>query len=160
MFSKLFHKDCFLPKGAQEAVKLLQQNMTGYFLSKHFEEHLNNQDTEDRSHTYLKDAVMTTLNQMISSDKFVRDAFEIELSKDYHYFGVGGWLITKYCIRIAYDSESDLVVVIRPQWDEVLKKYDLSRNMVVTAWINHNKDHHYTLDESKYCSEKEWLFCK
>jgi len=156
MYSKLFHKDCFIPEGIQEVVHLFQEKMTGYFLSKHFENHLNNQDTEDRSHTYFRECVMNSLNQMISDTRTIHDAFEVELSKDYHYFGRAGWFVTKYCVRIPYDNDCDLVVVIRPQWNKETFKFDMSKNMIVTAWLNHNKDDHKTLDESKYCSKEEW----
>lgn len=159
MYSKLFHKDVFLLKEVQDVVHQLQEKMSGYFLSKHFEEHLNNQDIEDRSHTYFRDCVMNSLNQMISDKRVVRDAFEVELSKDYHFFGKSGWFVTKYCIRIPYDADCDLVVVIRPQWNHAKQQYDLSKNMIVTAWLNHNKDNHFTLDKSKYCDEFEWLRC-
>lgn len=156
MYSVLFHKDVFMPEGVQDTVHLLQEKMTGYFLSKHFEEHLNNQDTEDRSHTYFRDCVMTSLNKMLSSERVIRDAFEVELSKDYHYFGRPGYFVTKYCIRIPYDADCDLVVVIRPQWNKDKAKFEMNNNMIVTAWLNNNKDNHYTLDESKYCDEISW----
>ena len=156
MYSLLFHKDVFIPEGIQGIVHLFQEKMTGYFLSKHFEEHLNNQETEDRSHTYFRDCVMTSLNKMLSSERILRDAFEVELSKDYHYFGRSGWFVTKYCIRIPYDDDCDLVVVIRPQWNKEKAKFEMNNNMIVTAWLNNNKDNHYTLDASKYCDEITW----
>ena len=156
MFSVLFHKDVFLPEGAQEAVIKLQKCMTGYFLSRHFEEHLNNQDTEDRSHKYFRNAVINNLNEMISSNRTIRNAFEIELSKDFHFFGKSGWFVTKYCIRIPYNVHDDLVVVIRPQWDKETSQFDVSKNMIVTAWMNHNADDHSTLDGSKYCDKSTW----
>ena len=156
MYSILFHSDVFIPKGIQEVVLDLQKLMSGYFLSKHFEEHLTNQDSEDRSHTYFKNAVINDLNEMISDSRRLVKAFEIELSKDYHFFGLSGWFVTKYCIRLPYSNSQDLVVVIRPQWDRLNKKYDASRNMIVTAWINHNQDDHKTLDVSKYCSKERW----
>ena len=159
MFSLLFHSDVFVPKGVQEVVGQLQFHMKGYFLSQHLEEHLNNQATEDRSHTYFRNYVINTLNEMINGSGAIRHAFEIELSKDYHFFGLSGWFVTKYCIRIPYDSKCDLVIVIRPQWDKDKKQYDVTKNMVVTAWLNHKKDNHYTLDESKYCTESRWNSC-
>ncbi len=160
MFSKLFHKDVYFPKGAEDSVYSLESNMKGYFLSKHFEEHLNNQLSEDRSHTYFRTIVEQCLSKMCLDNRERYNPFEIELSKDYHFFGESGWFVTKYCVRIPYDSTNDLVVVIRPQWDKQTKKLDVNRFMVVTAWLNHNQDDHETLDESKYCNQNEWLRIK
>lgn len=159
MFSLLFHKDVFIPNGVQKIVCDLQFHMKGYFLSKHLEEHLNNQSIEDRSHKYFRNYVINTLNEMASGSAPIREAFEIELSKDYHFFGKAGWFVTKYCIRAPYDSKTDLVIVIRPQWDKENQKYDFTKNMVVTAWLNHKDDAHYTLDDSKYCNEEKWKSC-
>ena len=160
MYSILLHTDVFCPEEAQNAVLDLQKHMKDYFLSNHFKEHLDNQETEDRSHTYFKNAVINNLNEMISDSRRLTKAFEIELSKDYHFFNKPGWFVTKYCIRLPYSYSHDLVVVIRPQWDKVNQKYDASKNMIVTAWINHNKDDHKTLDSSKYCSKENWLKIK
>ena len=156
MFSLLFHSDVFVPDGIQEQVAKIQRNMKAYNLSLHFQEHLNNQLTEDRSHTYFRNAVMNSLNQMISNDRVTRKAFEIELSKDYRFFGRPGFFVTKYCIRIPYDNQTDLVIVIRPKWNKEKGNYDENNNLVATAWLNNKNDNHYTLDETKYCSEEEW----
>lgn len=157
MFSLLFHKDVFFPEGTEKAVLSIQKVMTNYFISEHFQKHLDNQINEDRSHTYLKTAVEKTLRQMIDKNRIERKPFEVELSKSYKTFGVSNWVVTKYCIRIPYDKNSDLVVVIRPQWDSKNKCYKADKNMVVTAWINHKTDAHFTLDGSKYCSKERWL---
>jgi len=159
MFSLLFHENVFFPEGTEEAVLKLQRSMKNYFLSRHFEEHLNNQDTEDRSHTYFRNYVLNSLNQMISNSRVVRKPFEVELSKDYHFFKKSGWFVTKYCIRIPYDSTSDLVIVVRPQWNSKTLTFDLDRNMIVTAWINHKDDDHKTLDADKYCTRDKWNSC-
>lgn len=159
MFSLLFHKDVFLPKDAKNSAIILNQKMTNYFLSKHFKEHLDNQENENRSHKYFRNVVFNCLNEMCSKYRKLLEPFEIELSKDYNFFGVSSWFVTKYCVRIQYDTTSDLVVVIRPQWDKEKKEFDVSRNMIVTAWINHKDDAHSTLDESKYCSKDYWEKC-
>lgn len=144
MFSKLFHKDVFMPEGVNDICKNYQKaTISKYFLSKHFQEHLNNQATEDRSHTYLGDIVKECLESLKTAQ---RDVFEVELSKDYHFFKKSGWFVTKYCCRIPYSADEDLVVAIRPQYEDG----EVVDNMIVTAWINSNTDHHYTLDDSKY----------
>ena len=152
MYSILFHSDVFVPQGAQEQVLNLQKIMKSYFLSGHFQEHLDNQKIEDRSHKYFKDAVISNLNEMISDSRTLRKAFEIELSKDYHFFKKSGWFVTKFCIRLPYSQIEDLVVVIRPQYKET----NVVDFMVVTAWINDNRDNHKTLDTTKYCSKEKW----
>ena len=152
MYSILFHSDVFVPQGAQEQVLNLQKIMKSYFLSKHFQEHLDNQEIEDRSHKYFKNVVINNLNEMISDSRTLRKAFEIELSKDYHFFKKSGWFVTKFCIRLSYSQIEDLVVVLRPQYKET----NVVDFMVVTAWINDNRDNHKTLDTTKYCSKEKW----
>jgi hypothetical protein len=150
MFTKLFHKELFVPEGAKKACKMLQ--VTGfkkYQFSRHFEEHLQNQVVEDRSHTYLKDVVVKCLNSLPDNPQ---EVFEIELGKDFHFFKASGWFVTKYCCRIPYSDTQDLVVAIRP----VYENGRVVNNLIVTAWMNHKTDHHYTLDKSKYCSKEEW----
>ena len=62
MFRLLFHSDVFVPEGFQDIVKNLQLRLKDFQLSKHFEEHLNNQQDEDRSHRYFRNYVINTLN--------------------------------------------------------------------------------------------------
>ena len=150
MFTKLFHSEVYLPIKTQEVCKELQQNLNDYFFSRHFEEHLENQIVEDRSHTYLKDVIVECINSLKTRQQPV---FEVELGKDYHYFKKPGWFVTKYCCRIKYSEEQDLVVAIRPQYTD--GKYN-GNNMIVTAWMNSREDNHYTLDRTKYCSREEW----
>lgn len=150
MYTKLFHKEVYLPDGAEVACDNLQRGLKKYFFSRHFEQHLQNQIVEDRSHTYLKDVVVKCLDSLKENP---RDVFEVEVGKDYHFFGKSGWFITKYCCRIPYSSTQDLVVAIRPQY----QAGKLVDNMIVTAWMNSHEDNHYTLDASKYCSKEEWF---
>lgn len=159
MFSLLFHKDVFMPQEAKNTSVVLNQAMTNYFLSKHFEEHLNNQASEDRSHTYFRNVVINSLNEMCYQPKKILEPFEVEYSKDFHFFGKPGWFVTKYCVRVPYGVNDDLVIVIRPQWDKFRQSYDVDKNMIVTAWLNHKEDSHTTLDASKYCDENKWLSC-
>ena len=152
MYSLLFHDDVFIPEDAKNQVRNLQTQMKSYFLSKHFEEHLNNQDKEDRSHTYFKNFVINILNEQISDSYHIYNAFEVEFSKDYHFFKKSGWFVTKFCIRVPYKHDEDIAFVFRPQYQNG-KVVDF---MVVTAWINHKEDNHKTLDTTKYCSKKMW----
>ena len=149
MFSKLFHSDVFIPKGVSQSCINLQKKITHYYFSKHFEEHIKNQLVEDRSHTYMIDVITKCLDSLKQTQQPV---FEVELSKDYHYFKVRGWVITKYCCRIPYNNSQDLVVAIRPQYNNLTVK----DNFIVTAWMNSKTDNHKTLDTSKYCSKTDW----
>ena len=153
----LFHSDVFVPEHAQKLVHQLQRNLKDYYLSKHFEEHLNNQYFEDRSHLYLKDIVENCLEDINTQSQ---DAFEVELTKSFKEFGTHAWLVTKYCIRIPYDNDTDLVIVIRPHWNKKYQCYNSRDNLIVTAWINHKEDNHKTLDTTKYCSKNRWLVVK
>lgn len=152
MITKLFHKDVFFPKNADKSVKVLQQLFNGYVLSKHLKEHLED-NYADRSHDYLQDALEECLTTIRTNPQ---EAFEIELSCDYHTFGDNYWHVTKYCIRMPYNKTQDIVVAIRPYFDRETRKVDHKRNKIVTAWLNHRKDDHFTLDGSKYCSHEEW----
>lgn len=151
MYSKLFHKDCFLPNGVQEIVTKYQKNFNGYRLSKHLQEHLSM--SNDRSHSYLEEVLVKCLDTIKNNPQ---EAFEVEVSKDFHFFNRKGWVVTKYCVRIPYDSKQDIVVSIRPQFNKETKSFNWDDNLVVTAWMNSHTDHHYTLDASKYCSKEEW----
>ena len=152
MFSILFHKDVFIPEDAKNQVVSLQRKMKSYFLSSHFKNHLDNQDKEDRSHTYFKNFVINILNEQASNNYKVYSAFEVEYSKDYHMFKKSGWFVTKFCIRVPYKQDEDIAFVFRPMY----KNGEITNFMVVTAWINHNKDNHATLDTTKYCSKEMW----
>ena len=149
MFRKLFHKDVFMPDGVPAICNNLQARLDSYDMSHHIIEHLTNQRWEDRSHTYDERQVMKCLDSLKNSPQ---EAFEVEASKDYHYFRKGGWFVTKYCCRIPYSTTQDLVVVIRPQYHG--GKYAGSK--VTTAWMNGRTDSHRTLDKTKYCSREEW----
>lgn len=151
MIRKLFHKDCFLPEGIQTIVTKYQKNFNGYYLSKHLKTHL--EESTDRSHAYLESMLIECLDTIKDNPQ---EAFEIEATKDFDTFNRKGWVVTKYCIRIPYDSKQDIVVSIRPQLDKNTKKFNWNNNLIVTAWMNAHSDNHYTLDETKYCSEKEW----
>ena len=153
MYRLLFHKDVFMPEGVRDVVRVLQRQMKNHTLSAHFREHLQQHAYEDRSHKYLEDIVDECLKDINSQ---AQNPFEVELSKGYYEFGVNGWVVTKYCVRVPYDCDADLVIVIRPGWNKEKHDYDANINIVVTAWLNESSDSHRTLDESKYCSEDAW----
>ena len=152
MFQRLFHTDVFLPTGVVPATLESQRRIKTIRYSKHLQEHFAMID--DRSHDYVEARVKECVESL---KKEPRKPFEVEISKDYRYFGLGGHFLTKYVVRVPYDEKCDLVVVIRPVYE---KKEDirvfLGEVLVATAWLNSRTDNHYTLDESKYCSEEEW----
>ena len=152
MYSILFHSDVFMLDDAKNQVVSLQRKMKSYFLSKHFQEHLDNQNQEDRSHTYFKNFVLNILNEQVSDYYRLYPAFEVEYSKDYHFFKKSGWFVTKFCIRVPYKQDEDIAFVFRPMY----KDGEVVDFMVVTAWINHKNDNHKTLDTTKYCSKEMW----
>ena len=155
MFSKLFHKDVYLPEGIDKALDLAQSAFEEYVLSRHLDQHIN--ENEDRSHDYFREAVLSCLESM-KKNKF--EAFEIEYSKGFYDFGKSGWFVTKYCVRVPYCNNQDLVVVVKPFWDKAKRAYDGKRNLIKTAWLNHRQDAHFTLRADNYCDEKGWLECQ
>lgn len=152
MFSLLFHKDVFYPTGVKEVVEHCERNFIDYTLSDHI---INNiVSVNDRSHDYVESEVKRCLEGVSNNANF--EAFEVELSKSYHRFGKKGWFITKYCIRLPLSENEDLVVVIRPSYDNQ-GNIQPTKNKIVTAWINATDDAHFTLDGSKYTSKEDWI---
>ena len=148
MYSKLFHKDVFMPEGIREKSEFLQKSNSGFVFSRHFIERCSAR--EDRSHDYFLSEVARCLETLASRP---REAFEVEFGKDYHYFGEPGWHILKICVRIPYGANQDVCVALSPNYREGKP----SELFVRTAWLNSAEDSHYTLDRSKYCDEDEWL---
>lgn len=148
MQTMLLHKDVFLPNQFKEDCKKLQRKLSNYFYSRHMEEHLTDL-TPDRSHRYFNgDITREDINKLIESlSSTQREVFEVEITK-----GANGFYVTKYCCRIPFNNDQDFVVAIRPRYE----KGGNILSMVVTGWLNHQEDAHYTLDESKYVSEKEY----
>ena len=156
MFSQLFHRDVFFPEYVDEGVLELQKYLTTFEFSKHLLERLNSEE-KDRSHNYNVDTVKKCLETLKTVQ---REAFEVELSKDYHYFGKPGWFITKFCVRIPIENSKEILAVsIRPIYDRASKTFK-QECKVVTAWINHSQDNHVTLDATKYCNAKSWYSLK
>ena len=94
------------------------------------------------------DITREDINKLIESlSSTQREVFEVEITK-----GSNGYYVTKYCCRIPFNNDQDFVVAIRPRYE----KGGNILSMVVTGWLNHQEDAHYTLDESKYVSEKEY----
>lgn len=139
----LLHKDILIPTKFKSISKMLQERLKDFYYSKHMQEHLENL-TPDRSHKYFNgDITKKDIDNLILSlNKTQREVFEVELTN------VNGiWRVTKYCCRIPFVNNQDLVVAIRPQGG--------NKSMVVTAWLNATEDKHFTLDESKYISKED-----
>ena len=66
------------------------------------------------------------------------EIFEVEKNGKY---------IDKFVIRLPYDLENDVCVVLRDSFDRDTQAPYL---YLVTAWLNSRDDKHYTLDTSKY----------
>lgn len=149
MYSKLFHKDVFMPCGLQDKVKRLQRFATGFELSKHLAQRISE---TDRSHDYSAEDVMRALESLRKDPK---EAFEVEFGKDYHYFGYHGWDVVKFCVRVPRGDGSDVCLALSP-WHSGGKPKVL---FVRTAWLNSASDAHSTLKAGAYCDEEEWFRC-
>ena len=141
-----------MPEGLERLNKHCQDNFIDYHLSAHIIDNIVYKS--DRSHNYIESEVKRCISRIGKGEVF--EAFEIELSKSYRDFGRPGWFLTKYCIRIQLSPSEDLVVVIRPSYNEE-GKIEPENNKIVTAWINARDDAHYTLDGSKYTSKERWI---
>lgn len=147
----LFHKDCYLPSGAQEGALSFQRGIKELVLSNHVIEHAMDPH-KDRSHQYSLDKLQEALKQVIASE---HEAFEIELGKNFYKYGPG-WVITKVCIRVPYSDNQDACLSLRPYFNKETKKYESGKALVVTCWLNCESDSHFTLDASKYCTQQRW----
>ena len=145
---KLFHKDIFIPEGVIDTCNKLQKSLTRYTLSQHFSDHLDSQLTENDSHTYYKEMIVRCVDTLKDTQ---REVFEVELTYNEQS---KVWDVTKYCCRVPCGADEDLAVVIRP----VYRGGKLVDSRVITAWINARDDKHYTLDESRYCTNPDWYY--
>lgn len=130
---KLWHSDVFIP---QKLYHQVERQKTRFILNKkHKSYHLIldrlNNNKHDIKHDYTEKDVDDIVMKIMYSDI---KPFEIETTDN---------KVSKYVIRISYDNERDISVVIR-------------FNTIITAWINHKEDIHKTLDKSKYTTEEDW----
>jgi len=150
----LFHRDVFFPKGTDEKVRKAQEAFDGYVVSRHLSDHIGNR--EDRSHDYKSEAIYDCIDSLRTTRY---DAFEVEYGKGFYEFGTDDWVVTKYCVRIPYSQNQDIVVVVMPKWNKFTRSYEKNGNFIKTAWLNHMNDDHKTLDFSKYKDKDFWEGC-
>ena len=145
----LMHKDAYMPNWVPKVVRQILTRYKSYVLSKHVIEHASHDC--DRSHGYTLEGLKNALGKAIGNPY---DAFEVEATQHKMY---GKWIVTKVCIRVPYDDTSDACISIRPYRDPETKERDLTKALIVTAWLNNSLDGHQTLDKTKYITEEEWL---
>lgn len=152
MYSVLMHKDVHIPAEFVEKVESeLFPTMTSdkIYYSKHLEARFSRNN--DRSHNYLETTLKRTLIMLTVSPT---KPFEVEVSKDFKFFGKTGFFVTKFAVRCRINEAEDLMVVVRPIYETgttTIKSF-----LVVTAWLNATKDHHATLDKTNYISYQGW----
>ena len=154
MFKVLMHKDVYFPGNVQEITRGMQERISEIEYSEHIKEHFST--IRDRSHNYCGDRVMACIETLSNTP---RESFEVEVGKDYRFFGRAGFFVTKYCVRIPYDDYDDVVVVLRPVYEDdgTGRRSYRGRCKVATAWLNQHDDAHFTLDGERYCSKDEWM---
>jgi hypothetical protein len=126
---KLLHIEKNIPVKVLKRVENIQRKLDvgQMVLSRHIQEHL---EGGDHKHGYTKEGLMSCLKTLSTNPV---DPFEVEVDvKDANSF-----YITKYVVRVPYDSKRDISVSIRG-------------NKIITAWLNQVDDIHHTLDLSKY----------
>ena len=138
MYSKLFHAEILMPKTATDQVTILQRDIKSVVLSKHFEE--QHVDTSDYKHCLQKTKIISAV---MSLTKKQVSPFEVELSKDYYVLGPG-WHVTKYVVRMSYDTTRDVTFVI------AVEPTNKTSAFIKTAWLNDKSDTHITLNREKY----------
>ena len=153
METKLFHKDVYIPDEFKLTLVQMQQQFLGYKLSKHLQEHIeDNETTFDRKHDYTKEEVLSKVDTIKGNP---REVFEVEVSRDKKTYRTEDWVVTKFCIRIPFNDNDDMCIAIRPDYSGSSSFYRYGF-LIVTIWINSNEDSHTTLDTTKYCSKEDW----
>ena len=144
----LLHKDVYFPKLMQDKVNLVINKYKTYKLSNHVTTHAV--EFEDRSHSYTLAGLGSALDKFFAESSKVVEAFEVEMTL--FDFPKPHCLITKICLRAPYSDTQDVCLSIRTCNEG--GKFDTSKAFIVTAWLNHKNDSHFTLDASKYADEK------
>lgn len=149
MYKKLLHSEVFIPEDILEESIDLQTKIKNVISSLH----LSNQASKkhDYKHFLEKDKVVEIVKNLANNPI---KPFEIELSKGYKETGIKGFFISKIVIRTSYDEMRDVIIPIALNY--VKGKITTSDCLIKTAWLNYKTDQHYTLDESKYLSKKDY----
>ena len=117
---KLFHKEVFWPNLVLGQLARYQNKTIGFIFTRHS----------------LSECLKDRYSPILPPPKFVFDlkqVFECELTNS---------LISKFAVRLEYDSTHDLIMVLIPDGDKAIVK---------TCWKNCKTDAHKTLNTSQYC---------
>lgn len=104
---KLYHSEVYLPESILVKVYEEQNRNHNYNISYHF---LNDHKVQDFKHRIDTNKLLKLANSI----KNVKP-FEVEITDN---------KVTKYCVRLSYDNDRDIAIVIR-------------NNKIVTAWLNY-----------------------
>lgn len=139
--TKLYHEDVYMPEEFLKEALHLQTLITTYSVSRHFRE--QHQNENDYKHYLDFNKVASALTKLKTSPV---KPFEIEITQN----DKSKSFVTKYVVRVSYDSTRDITIVIIPE--ENKDRTSLSHAFIKTAWLNRVDDVHKTLDASKYCT--------
>lgn len=124
---KVYHSEIYIPSELIESCLDTQRKIDKILFSKHFLDRLDNTDAK---HLFTKRDVLHALLKVKKSPVV---PFEI---------GVNGDKVSKIVVRVPFDKNSDLSLV--------LGLSNANYTYIITAWKNSKYDTHSTLDKSKY----------
>ena len=129
----LYHIEVYMPKKLIERVNQLKKSIEDYRYSYHLRTQM--EDENDKKH-YIKDErdLVEALNRL-EDEQYL--PFEVETFEN-----GGTFEVTKFVVRVPYDDERDITIVVAPRGNDI--------GFIKTAWLNYKTDVHSTLDESRY----------
>lgn len=145
METRLLHSDVYLNDLIREKTMKVINNIKYFHLSKHMKDRILE---ADRSHRIYKDKLYSILNNISKAEK---ELFEVEITKENKNV-----YISKYVIRTKYNNDEDIAIALRPHKDFATGKVDITKALVVTAWLNNSFDSHTTLNGIKYLTKEEY----
>jgi len=130
--TKIYHRDVFMPDGSLVGFVDAQWNLV---YTKHA----------------LRELVNDRFGPVTHAPRSIRftedDVVEIEAEREY-FAGMpvssSAIKTTKIVVRVDYDDERDLILVLR--------RFDDGAAIVITAWTNNIGDNHNTLNRNKYAT--------
>lgn len=108
-----------------------QKTMGRFYFSRHLRDYF---DFHDDKHSMDRSKLIKCILSLRTNP---HTPFEVEVNDS---------VVTKYVVRIPYDDELDVSIVIQTAtWDGC--------PLIKTAWLNSNTDLHFTLDKTKYINK-------
>lgn len=140
--TELLHSEVFMPSFILNTALHLEEIISEYDNTLHFISRYN--DKNNYKH-YMTQELMTKALKSIQENK--PRPFEVEIKYD---FVKQKYIVTKYVVRVSYDTSRDVSFAIVPIFDLNTHSF---KGRIKTAWLNSKEDVHRTLDDTKYIKQ-------